>query len=158
VLGLLLISTASASLPAQQASQPVDLLLVDETQTFQGSLLVNLLAATLKRTGLFAIEAKFVEVSSSFDDPLGANTTDRRYEMVLVIPLGVEQGILRQIWIVTCPLTHATRPAILEAIETIQQLVAEGSRGLIEAVGVRDDAIPGFFATLFERGGWLACE
>jgi hypothetical protein len=122
VVGFVLILTGSAPLPAQEAPSPVpvDLLLVDETQTLQASLLVNVLAATLKRTGLFEIEAVFARVSSSFEDPLGVNPTERRYEMVLVIPRGIEQGTLRQIWIVTCPLTHATRPEVLQGIQTIQ--------------------------------------
>jgi len=155
IVGLLLLALSGT---AQEAPKPVDLLIVDETQTFRGALMVNLLAAMLKETGLFAIEAKFVEVSSSFDDPLGINGTERRYEMILVIPVGVERGTLRQIWIVTCPLTHQTRPQILKGIETIQRLVEEGSQGLIEAASVRDDAIPGFFSTLFSRAGWLACD
>lgn len=155
---MLLIALGAAPLAAQQTPSPVELLIVDETQTFQGSLLVNLLAATLKLTGLFNIDARFVTVSSSFDDPLGLNPTERRYELILIVPRGVEQGTLRQLWIASCPITHATRPEILQGIQVIQELISEGSQGRIEAVGVRDDAIPGIFATIFERNGWLRCS
>lgn len=143
---------------AASSPAPVEMLLVDETQTLQASLLVNLLAATLQRTGLFEIEAQFVDVPSSFDDPLGENLTDARYELILIVPREQELEALRQLWIATCPLTHQTRPGLLQGVRTIQQLVEEGSRGQLRAVSVTDDAIPGYFATLFEKHGWLECD
>lgn len=155
-----LLIVGGQALPAhpQPAPDRVDLLLVDETETFRGSLLVNLLAAGLKETGLFVIEALFVKVSSGFSDPLGENDRGQRYEMVLVIPREAELERVRQLWIVTCPLSERTRPAVRRGIEAIRELVAGGSRGQLEAVGVQDDALPGYFATVFARNGWLACE
>lgn len=40
--------------------------------------MVNALAKALKETGLFTLEAKFVDVKSSFDDPLGVNEGDKK--------------------------------------------------------------------------------
>ncbi len=147
-----------AQLGQDAPSRPVRMLLVDETQTLQASLLVNLLAATLQRTGLFEIEAQFVDVPSSFDDPLGENPTDARYELILIIPREQELEAMRQLWIATCPLTHQTRTELLQGVQTIQQLIEEGSQGQLRAVSVNDDAIPGYFATLFEKHGWLECD
>lgn len=137
--------------------EPVDLLIVDETETFRGSLLVNLLAAGLKETGLFDIESVFVKVPSAFGDPLGENERGQLYEMILVIPRESELADVRQLWIVTCPLTVWTRREVWQGIETIKELVARRTQGQLEAVGVRDDALPGILATLFDRNGWLAC-
>jgi len=142
----------------ERREPPVRALLVDETRTLQASLLVNLLAATLRETGLFELEAVFPDVESSFDDPLGVNPTTARYELILIVPREEELERLRQLWLVTCPLTHRTRPALLRAVRAIQGLVEEGSRGRLRAVSVADDAIPGVFAAIFERHGWLACE
>ncbi len=143
---------------AQEAAPPIDLLIVDETKTLQFSLLVNLLAARIESTGLFEIEAVFPTVSSSFDDPLGVNRSGRRYEMILVIPRALEQGTLNQIWIVTCPITQATPPELLGGFQISEKLLQEVEQVRIEAVTVNDDAVPGFFATLFQGNGWLRCE
>lgn len=159
LIGALLMGMAVPAQPErQEAIAPVTLLIVDETRTFQASLLVNLLAAALHKTELFDIEAKFVEVASSFDDPLGVNSTAKRYELILVVPRGIEQGLLSQIWIATCPLNHGTRPEIHQGVQTIKILVAEGSKERVRALGVNDDALPGYFARLFELHGWLRCE
>lgn len=135
--------------------QKVELLLVDETQTLQASLMVNAFAKALKDTGLFTLEAKFVDVRSSFDDPLGANEGDKRYEMILVIPRALEEGLFRQLWIVTQPINHGTRAEVLEGIQAIKSIVHQGSRGQFQAVGVMDDLIPALFSTIFDRNGWL---
>jgi hypothetical protein len=155
VCGLLLGFGASGA--SQARPEPVRTLLVDETQTLQASLLVNAMAAALQETGLFAIEAVFPEVESSFDDPLGENTTGRVYEMIVIVPREEELRALRQIWIATCPLTHETRPEILQGVELIQRMLEERARGLLRALSVRDDALPGYFAALFEKHGWLRC-
>ncbi len=158
--GLIVLGAAAPSAPAQgtqQASAPVQLLLVDETRTLQASLLVNVMAAALQRTGLFEIEAVFANVESSFDDPLGENSTDRVYEMVVIVPREEELQNMRQIWIATCPITHETRPEIAAGVRTIQRLLDERSQGLVKALSVLDDALPGYFASLFEKHGWLEC-
>lgn len=153
---LLWVLGSAGSLQAQP--EPVRMLLVDETQTLQASILVNVLAAALQETGLFEIEAVFPEVASSFDDPLGENTTGRVYEMIVIVPREEELRHLRQIWIATCPLTRKTRPEILRGVELLQQMVEERSQGLLRALSVREDALPGYFAALFEKHGWLRCS
>lgn len=161
VVGLAFLGVGgSSALGPGAEGPPVRALLVDETRTLQASLLVNLLAAALRETGLFELEAVFPDVESSFDDPLGVNPapTTARYELILIVPREEELQRLRQLWIVTCPLTHRTRPALLRAVRAIQGLVEEGSGGRLRAVSVMDDAIPGVFAAIFERHGWLVCE
>jgi hypothetical protein len=159
--GLIALGAAYQPAPAQETqgtSAPVQLLLVDETKTLQASLLVNVMAATLQQTGLFEIEAFFADVESSFDDPLGENTTDRVYEMVVIVPREETLESMRQIWIATCPITHETRPEIAAGVRTIQQLLEERAQGQLKALGVLDDALPGYFASLFEKHGWLECR
>lgn len=135
--------------------QKVELLLVDETRTLQTSLMVQVFAKALKDTGLFNLEAKFVDVKSSFDDPLGPNEGDKKYEMILVIPRALEEGSFKHLWIVTRPINHNTRAEVLEGIQTIKNIIHQGSRGQFQAVGVMDDLIPALFSTIFTRNGWL---
>ncbi len=154
VLGLLLWS-GWGDVASQAEAPKVEMLLVDETQTLQASILVQILAQALNRTGLFELEAKIVHVQSSFDDPLGPNPTDTRYELILIIPRGVEDGSLRQLWIATQPITHETRPELVAGIETIKSLIAQGTAGRLAALGVMDDLMPAWFAAIFTRNGWL---
>ncbi len=135
--------------------QKVELLLVDETKTLQASILVQILAKALKDTGLFNLEAKFVDVKSSFDDPLGHNEGDKKYEMILIIPRAREEGSFRHRWIVTRPINHGMRAEVLTGIQTIKNIIHRGSSGQLQAVGVMDDLIPALFSTIFARNGWL---
>ena len=145
----------TAGSPAEALTPKVELLLVDETQTLQASILVQILAQTLKSTGLFQMDAKVANVRSSFDDPLGPNPTEKRYELILVVPRGLEDGTLRQLWIVTPPITPATRSQLVATIEMIKTLIAQGTQGRLEAVGIMDDIAPAWFAAIFIRHGWL---
>ncbi len=140
---------------AAQPSERVDLLLVDETQTLQASLLVQIYARALQESGLFNLDAKVVSVRSSYDDPLGVNLTEKRYELIVIVPRGIEDGSVPQIWMITRPIGPQTRPQLLNALELIRQRVEQGSAGLFKALTVMDDGALGIFATVFERHGWL---
>lgn len=144
-----LISSASAQ------SNKVDLLLVDETQTLQASLMVQIYARALQESGLFNFEAKIVRVESSYDDPLGVNTTDKKYELIVIVPRGIEDGSVLSIWLITKPIGPQTRPELLNAIELIRQRVTQGSGGLLKALTVMDDGALGIFSSVFEHHGWL---
>lgn len=137
------------------ADAKVDLLLIDETQTLQASLLVQSFAKALQETGLFNFNAKIVNVQSSYDDPLGPNTTHKKYGMILIVPRGIEDGSIPQIWMITRPIHSGTRPEMTEALQTIKKIVDQGSGGQFKAVSVMEDAALGIFATTFERNGWL---
>lgn len=86
-----------------QGQEPFHLLIVDETQTFSSSIRLQVLASLLNRTGLFELTAKFVRVENSFDDPLQGEEPDRRYDVILIIPKGIDDGTVRQLWVVTRP-------------------------------------------------------
>ncbi len=140
---------------AAQPSERVDLLLVDETQTLQASLLVQIYARALQESGLFNLDAKVVSVRSSYDDPLGVNLTEKRYELIVIVPRGIEDGSVPQIWMITRPIGPQTRPQLLNALELIRQRVEQGSAGLFKALTVMDDGALGIFSSVFEQHGWL---
>ncbi len=140
---------------AQAQSNKIDLLLVDETQTLQASLMVQIYARALQESGLFNFDAKVAHVQSSYDDPLGVNPTDKKYELIVIVPRGIEDGSVPQIWLITQPIGPQTRSELLAAIELIRQRVAQGSGGLFQALTVMDDGALGIFSSVFERHGWL---
>jgi hypothetical protein len=151
-MGLLIVFALAG---AAQPSERVDLLLVDETQTLQASLMVQVYARVLQESGLFNFDAKVVSVQSSYDDPLGVNPTEKRYELIVIVPRGIEDGSVPQIWMITKPIGPQTRPQLLAAMELVRQRVEQGSGGLFKALTVMDDGALGIFATIFERHGWL---
>jgi hypothetical protein len=113
-MGLLMVFALAG---AAQPSKRVDLLLVDETQTLQASLMVQVYARALQESGLFNFDAKVVSVQSSYDDPLGVNPTEKRYELIVIVPRGIEDGSVPQIWMITKPIGPQTRPQLLAAME-----------------------------------------
>lgn len=143
------------SLNAIGAQSKVDLLLVDETQTLQASLMVQIYARALQESGLFNFDAKIARVESSYDDPLGVNSTEKKYELIVIVPRGIEDGSVPQIWLITQPMGPQTRPELLAALELIRRRVEQGSAGLFRALTVLDDGALGIFASVFERHGWL---
>lgn len=136
----------------------LDLLIVDETRTFEASLLVNTFAGALKETGQFDVEAEVVDVASSFEDPLGPNESDAVYDIILVIPQILEKREMMQLWVASCPYSPGGPAELRRGVETIQDLVDEGSRGQVAALGVHDDALPALFSTIFADHGWLSCN
>ncbi|MCS6937350.1 MAG: hypothetical protein NZ610_07785 [Candidatus Bipolaricaulota bacterium] len=152
---LVLIVLAELAGTSMAQGSKIDLLLVDETESLQASLMVQVYARALQETGLFNLEAKIVRVRSSYDDPLGVNPTDKKYELIVIVPKGIEDGSVPQIWLITKPIGPQTRPELLKALALIRQQVDQGSGGLFKALTVMDDAILGIFATIFERNGWL---
>jgi hypothetical protein len=128
-MGLLIVFALAG---AAQPSERVDLLLVDETQTLQASLMVQVYARALQESGLFNFDAKVVSVQSSYDDPLGVNPTEKRYELIVIVPRGIEDGSVPQIWMITKPIGPQTRPQLLAAMDLIRQRVEQGSGGLIQ--------------------------
>lgn len=154
----LLLAPAGSSFGAPDDEAALDLLIVDETQTFEASLLVNTAAGALKQTGLFNVEAKFVDVDSSFDDPLGPNPTDAVYDVIVVVPQALERRELMQVWVATCPYLPGGPDELRRGVATIQELLHERSQGMLTALGVHDDAVPALFATIFANHGWLHCD
>ncbi len=148
---------AAAQSSADAAPDRVDLLIVDETKTFRASLVVNALAGGLNQTGLFHVNAVFPDVASSYDDPLGRNSGEALYEIILVVPRADVLFGLGQLWIASCGIPHQASPAAIEGVRAIQALIAENAQLDVQALSVTDDGMPGYFATLFMKNGWLPC-
>ena len=138
----------------QDQGERFALLIVDETKTFSSSIRVQVLASLLNKSGKFALSARFVDVPSSFADPLRGLEPDRRYDLILIIPRGIDDGTVRQLWIASRPFPEISE-GLRGAIALLKQLAGRVFIGAAEAVDVTDDLIPGYFATIFIREGWL---
>ncbi|MFQ6118157.1 MAG: hypothetical protein ACE5LQ_07805 [Candidatus Bipolaricaulia bacterium] len=137
-----------------QGEERFKLLIVDETRTFSSSMRVEVLARALIRTELFDLSAKIIEVSSSFDDPLQGEEPDQQYDVILIVPAGIDDGTVKQIWVVTQPFTEISEE-LRDAVATVKQAANGIFRGAAEAVDVTEDLLPGYFAAIFIKEGWL---
>jgi hypothetical protein len=156
-LGVSLALTWSASVPAQGAPQPVSVLIVNETHSPLLSGQAHLMATALAAVGGFTVDLKDITVRSSFVDPLGPNTGKTQYELIFMAPVGLEDGTVRQVWLVTCPITTATRPELVKSLQMIQSLVNTAGKGQVAAVTVQDDLVVMLFSRIFQMDGWLNC-
>lgn len=152
----LVIGLGTLSGLGQQAEhlQRFNLLIVDETRTFSSSMRVEVLARALKRTELFDLAARIVKVDSSFVDPLQDEVPDKPYDIILVIPWGIDDGTVKQLWVITRPFTEISEE--LRGAVTVVKEIANGIfHGVAEAVDVTEDLIPGYFAAILIWEGWL---
>ena len=156
VLALLLLLGGSVTngLAQDRGEEQFKLLIVDETRTFSSSMRVEVLARALIRTELFELSARIVKVSSSFEDPLQGEEPDQQYDVILIVPRGIDDGTVKQIWIATRPFPELDE-GLRGAVGTIKEIADGIFRGAAEAVDVPDDLIPGYFAAIFIREGWL---
>lgn len=137
--------------------QPVRLLLVDATKTFSATMRVGALAKVIRNTGLFDLSVRLVDVASSYVDPLGAmafNTETQPYQIILIIPRGIDNGTVNQIWLVTRSFVEVS-PPLGAAIGTLSNIVDQVFGGIAEAIDVSEDLFPGFFAALYLKRGIL---
>jgi hypothetical protein len=145
---------------AQQEAQELSLLLVDETRTVEGSLLVNMIGAALNRSGIFSVRAECAAVESPLQDPLGINVGDERFDLVLIVPPEPSLARTGRFWMVTCSPGFAAGPQVQAGEQAIAQILEQAGRRAdrsLEAVNVRDAGLAGFFGPLLQQHGWLNC-
>jgi len=152
-LAILAVSAAAQQAPAQHGK--VRLLLVDETKTFSSTMRVGALAGILKKSGAFDVAVEMVDVSSSYADPLaGKSPADTPYDIILIIPRGIDDGSVDQIWLVTRGFGELP-PSAVQGIKMLSALIDKVFAGLAHATDVTQDLFPGFFSALYVKEGWL---
>ncbi len=152
-LAVFAISAAAQQSPTQYGK--VRLLLVDETKTFSSTMRVGALAGILKKSEIFDVAVKMVDVSSSYADPLtGEPPAEGPYDIILIIPRGIDDGSVDQIWLVTRGFDELP-PPVVQGIKMLSALVDKVFAGLAQATDVSEDLFPGFFSALYVKEGWL---
>lgn len=138
-------------------AQPIDVLVVDETETLVESLAVNLIVGLLQQepTLFGQIDTVFATVASAYDLPLRENPSGHCYQLVIVAPKNVLQ--LHKIWIATAPFPQ-NYAAVQAALTFLRALGAELSQRFnveIKLVDVNEDGFVGILASFFQRLGLL---
>ena len=157
VLVLLTLFVLASMQALAQQSQPqmkLRLLLVDETKTFASTMRVGALAGILNKTGMVELSVKMVDVDSSYADPLaGLEVSEQPYDLVLIIPKGIDDASISQIWLVSEYYETATPQYALLA--GLSRIVDQVFQGLATATDVSEDLWPAGYGALYREQGWL---
>jgi hypothetical protein len=155
------VAVATIAVGALGVSQAVPevsrLLVVDETKTFASTMRVVGLVKLLKGVGLFEVDVQLVDVESSYDDPLAGRRLDpavEPYDLMLIVPRGVDDGSVRTIWIVSDGLILLA-PHVQVGVATLSELTDLVFDGLGAAIDVYEDLFPGFLWALYVNEGWM---
>lgn len=129
-------------------------LLIDETRTFASTMRVGALAGALRQAGV-DLDVRLETVASSFADPLAglANSADA-FDLILVVPAGIEDGSVDDVWLLRKS-TIPDTPDVQSRIEPLRHLLAAVFEGIASPTGVRDDLWLDALAASYEMRGWL---
>jgi len=152
----------SASCGAQHAfSQdaevsPMATLLVDATKTFSSTLRVAALAGAIRAAGTFDLHVCFSDESSLYRDPLGPlrERPDGVYDVVLIVPRGIDDGTVGAVWIVTNSFPWIS-PADWAPVDALSRLVDTVFAGLATAVDPTEDLWTSALASDYRTQGRL---
>ena len=154
LLMLLLLASVQAFAQQSMPQMKLRLLLVDETKTFASTMRVGALAGVLRKSGMVDLSVELVDVESSYDDPLdGIAPPEEPYDIILIIPRGIDDGSVGQIWFVT-RFFEKTSPEYA-TFGALSGIIDQVFQGVAEATDVTEDLWPGSYAALFQIRGWL---
>jgi len=156
VLAIVVLSAAAGAQPETE-SPTIRLLIVDETKTFLSTMRVGALVGVLKGAGLFEVDVKFVDVATSWDDPLDGETLDpdlEPYDIVVVIPIGIDDGTVDWVLLVSGP-PPLLDPSVLGGLGMIGQITAQVFEGNVRAVGIADHLLVALLYGVYSAEGWM---
>ena len=145
---VLLITLTGGVLGDVPSSEPVRLLIIDETRSIQSSLQIAQFARTLKEMGLFEIDAMTTI-------PVEGNMSGQAYDLAVIVP-----EKLNQVWIVTADLPERLSTPVQAAFQVLKEIASriyEGDRSLDARVvaDVTEDLFPAIYGGLLAKNGWL---
>ncbi len=138
----------------QAAGAPFRVLLVDETKTFASTMRVGALAGVLKKTGVVDLDVKMIDVESSYVDPLaGLPLPERPYDLILIVPAGIDDATVAQIWLVSRYYEQTTPQYVL--LTGLSEIADQVFQGSTVATDVSEDLWPAGYASFYLMEGWL---
>jgi len=153
---ILVVSMVTVANTAELPDKP-KLMVVDQTKTLEFAMRVQGLVGAMQNRPEVEVKAKTAEVDFPTENPLKGEE-DLSIDVVIIVPHTIETGQVKQIWIVTRPLSSIpleSRPQITQLLEQLKDGIRQAFSGKVEPVGVNDDLIPAYFSTLFMKQGVL---
>ncbi len=158
---MLVVSGIMAMVPlwgvAQEAPPLVRVLVVDETKTFTSTMLVAGLIGGLRSAGMFDVNVALGDVSTNYDDPLAGRLPadgEGPYDLMVILPRGLDDGSIDQIWIVSAGL-HELMPPVAAGVNAVAGMVDLVFAGIGEAIDVSEDLWPGLLWAVYATKGWI---
>ncbi len=142
---------------AQPEGGAIRVLVVDETKTFASTMRVAGLVGGLRSVGLFDVGVALADVTSSYDDPLADREPEPGadpYDLIVVLPRGLDDGSVRQIWIVSAGLS-ALPPGAVASLSLLTGIVDQVFAGIGEATDVSEDLWPCLLWATYAMNGWI---
>lgn len=156
LIGLGLSAVGAESSASEGMAPPSRVLLVDSTKTFGSTARVGALAGAIRKTGMFELDVRFGDATCPYDDPLAceADRPAAPYDLVVLIPRGIDDGSAASIWVITGILPW-TSPDRWPAIAAVSGMIDQVFAGLANAIDPGQDLWPAFTASLYQAQGWL---
>lgn len=152
-----LVIAAALVASAQPEVVPIRVLVVDETKTFDSTMRVASLVGALRSVGMFDVDVALADVASSYDDPLAGREPEEGgelYELIAVLPRGLDDGSVHQIWIVSAGLDDLS-PAVAAALDIASGILEQVFAGIGEATDVSEDLWPCLLWAVYSTNGWV---
>jgi len=156
MLGILCLGWALAA-TAQDAGESTRILVVDETKTFVSTMRVAGVVGALRQMPGFAVDVRFEDAAGRLADPLAdlipAEDVEP-YDIVLIIPRGIDDASIPWIWIVAGWVPQLP-PRLQASVAILSQIVDQAFAGLAEAVDTTEDLYPNILWSEYVVKGWI---
>ncbi|MBE0635075.1 hypothetical protein IH601_03670 [Candidatus Bipolaricaulota bacterium] len=147
----------SAMTVGQELPPTVRLLLIDETKTFTSTMKVAGTIGALRGMGLFEVSVRLAEVADDYADPLTGidpNEDHEPYDLVLILPRGLDTKSNVSIWLVSDWLTSLS-PFVRGAIDLVSTVVDQVFAGSGQTIDVSEYLWPDFLWADYAKKGWV---
>jgi len=154
ILVALAIISTQAIAQVDQEREEIRLLIVDETKSFSSTMRVGALAKVLDQSGMVDLAVEMIDVESSYADPLAdLSTPEQPYDLILIIPKGIDDTTIANIWLVS-RYYEKTMPQYM-LLASLSEIVNQVFKGNAVATDVSEDLWPASYASLYLTEGWL---
>lgn len=154
IILLLLLSCGLSAWGQSEQVGKISLLLIDETKTFQQSMKIEVLARNIKKIEFFELSAKIADVQLSYENPLKGEKADKKYDLIVLFPKGLDDARVQEVWILSAPINHQMKPLLKEGIKTLSLMIEKIFQ--VEAVDVSESLFPALLAGIFLQNGWIS--
>lgn len=154
---MLLILPFSFHVAGAETESTYRLLFLDGTRSLEMSMRVQGLVNNLQESGEIEVETKTVNMEDLTLNPLDGEEGGP-YDLILIVPPTIETGSIKQVWMVTAPLSKIPveqKEQVLGQLSQLKKAVSRAFEGKVTPVGVNDDLIPAYFSSLFLKEGAL---
>jgi len=130
-------------------------LIVDGSKTLNSTMRVLGLANAIGRSGFAEVTVRLADDLGSFMDPLiDQKRPDEPYQLIILVPRGVDDATAYGIWILLPGDPQAT-PEVAQAVALLSQGIDAAFSGIASAVDPTDDLWAALTAALYVQEGWL---